>query len=88
MAVLQGRCREQNTQIDAAKALEYVLREAQAILELRITQIDWQGPPGRRCHTAGARMTPLKTPASHQTPDAAELRRRAETLLDTSSPDR
>ena len=39
LALLQGRCREQDARLDAAKALEAVLREAQAVLERRITAL-------------------------------------------------
>lgn len=39
LTVLQGRCHEQEAQLDAAKALEEVLREAQAVLDLRIKQL-------------------------------------------------
>ena len=39
LAVLQGRCSDQSTQLDAAKALEAKLREAQAVPDLRVTQL-------------------------------------------------
>jgi hypothetical protein len=40
LTMLQGRCNEQNTQIDQARALEGILRQAREVLEQRIAHLE------------------------------------------------
>jgi two-component system CheB/CheR fusion protein len=40
LAMLQGRCNEQDTQLDQAKALEGILRQTQDVLEQRIAHLE------------------------------------------------
>ncbi|MDP1735735.1 MAG: chemotaxis protein CheB [Sulfuritalea sp.] len=44
LAMLQGRCNEQDTQLDQSRALEGILRQAQEVLEQRVAHLETAQP--------------------------------------------